>query len=93
MNIVDDFTSKHWSILLHSKREAFTHLMAWQIARKNEIQGKLGRYRTGHDGELEGHRMAAWLMSQGTEQQFGAAYTSAHIGRVERMHHTLMGKA
>lgn len=32
-------------------------------------------------------------MSRGTSQVFTTPYTSAHIGRVERMHRTLMGKA
>ncbi|KNZ75576.1 hypothetical protein J132_02517, partial [Termitomyces sp. J132] len=54
---------------------------------------KLSVYRTEHDGKLEGHKMEAWLLSQGSEQQFGAPYTSAHIGQVEQMHQTLMGKA
>lgn len=68
-------------------------LKAWQIARENKVQEKLGTYRTRHDGELDRHRMEAWLLSHGTEQQFGAAYTSAHIGRVKRMHCILMRKA
>jgi hypothetical protein len=37
--------------------------------------------------------MENWLASKGTTQQFTAPYTSAHIGRVERMHRTLMAKA
>lgn len=73
MNIIDDFTSKHWLILLQNKANVFPHL---------EIQEKLGIYRTEHNSELEGHRMEAWLLSQGNEQQYGATYTSAHIGHV-----------
>lgn len=93
MNLVNDFTSEHWSILLRKKEDALANLKAWQIARENKVQGKLGIYRTGHDGELNGHQMVAWLLSQGSIQQYGAAYTSAHIGKVKRMHRTLMGKA
>ena len=37
--------------------------------------------------------MKNWLAEQGTNHQFTAPYTSAHIGRVEHMHRTLMGKA
>ncbi|KAG5735409.1 hypothetical protein E4T56_gene11117 [Termitomyces sp. T112] len=93
MNLVDDYTSENWSILLWKKGDVFMHLKAWQIARKTEIQEKLGTYRMGHDGKLEGHKMEAWLLSQGSERQFGAAYTLAHIGQVKHMHRTLMGKA
>lgn len=32
MNIVDDFMSEHWSILLCNKSEVFIHLKIWQIA-------------------------------------------------------------
>lgn len=32
MNLVDDYTSEHWLILLQQKGEAFTHLKAWQMA-------------------------------------------------------------
>ena len=37
--------------------------------------------------------MASWLASQGTDHQYTAPNTSAHIGWVERMHRTLMAKA
>ena len=37
--------------------------------------------------------MATWLASRGIAHQYMAPYTSAHIGRVEYMHQTLMTKA
>ncbi|KDR74044.1 hypothetical protein GALMADRAFT_50842, partial [Galerina marginata CBS 339.88] len=51
-----------------------------------------GLYYT-DNGELKSDVMEEWLLSRGTDQRFTAPYTSAHIGRVERMHRTLMGKA
>jgi hypothetical protein len=36
--------------------------------------------------------MRQWLLTHGTQHQFTAPYTSAQNGRVERLHHTLMGK-
>ncbi|GLB45783.1 hypothetical protein LshimejAT787_2900110 [Lyophyllum shimeji] len=93
MNLVDDYTSKPWSIPLKRKSDALGELKAWELAREVETGSKVGVYRTGFDGELKSHQMDRWLQSRGTEQQHGAPYTSAHIGRVERMHRTLMAKA
>lgn len=93
MNLVDDHTSFVWTILLKLKSDALPELKAWELARESETGLKVGIYRTGHDGELNSDAMRAWLASRGVQQEFGAAYTSEHIGRVERMHRTLMGKA
>jgi len=91
MNIVDDFTSYPWSVPLKTKDDAFPALMAWQLAWETESGLKVVLYRV-DNGELKSNEMDAWLHAHGTQQQFTAPYTSAHIGRVERMHRTLMGK-
>jgi hypothetical protein len=93
MNLVDDYTSMVWTILLKRKSDALPELKAWELARESETGLKVGIYRTGNDGELKSDAMRDWLKSRGVQQEFGAPYTSEHIGRVERMHRTLMGKA
>ncbi|GLB40854.1 putative mitochondrial protein [Lyophyllum shimeji] len=93
MNMVDDFTSKPWSIPLRRKSDALEELKAWELAREVETGLKVGVYRTGYDGELTSRQMEQWLKLRGTEQEHGAPYTSAHIGRVEHLHRTLMAKA
>jgi hypothetical protein len=92
MDIVDDYTSFPWSIPLKNKDDAFPELKAWELAREAETGLKVGTYIT-DNGELKSHQMNAWLKSRGTQQRFTAPHTSAHIGRVERMHRTLMAKA
>ena len=92
MNIVDDFTSFPWSIPLKVKSDVFPQLQVWERARENETGLRVGMYRTDH-GELKSDDMASWLASRGTDHQYTAPDTSAHIGCVERMHRTLMGKA
>jgi transposase InsO family protein len=92
MNIVDDYTSFVWSIILKNKSDAFPALQIWERARENETGLKVGIYRM-DNGELRSNQVKEWLESRGTVQQFTAPYTSAHIGRVERLHRTLMGKA
>jgi hypothetical protein len=92
MNIVDDYTSYPWSIPLKTKDEAFSKLVIWQRERETETNLKVGLYRT-DNGELKSDQMADWLASRGIAHQYTAPHTSAHIGRVERMHRTLMAKA
>ena len=92
MNIVDDYTSRVWSIPLKGKGDAFGELVTWERARELETGLKVGTYIT-DNGELKSNNMRDWLASRGTNQLFTAPYTSAHNGRVERMHRTLMAKA
>jgi Reverse transcriptase (RNA-dependent DNA polymerase)/GAG-pre-integrase domain/gag-polypeptide of LTR copia-type len=92
MDIVDDYTSHPWSIPLKTKSDAFRYLKGWELAREKETGLQVGTYIT-DGGELKSDEMAKWLESRGIAHLFTAPYTSAHIGRVERMHRTLMGKA
>ena len=92
MDIVDNYTSQLWSIPLKNKDDSFPELKAWELARKVETGLKVRTYIT-DQGELKSGKMETWLKSHGTDQRFTAPYTSAHIGRVERMDRTLMVKA
>jgi transposase InsO family protein len=92
MDIIDDFSSYAWSIPLAAKSDAFTALQAWERARELETGLKVGIYCS-DNGELKSASMQQWLLSCRSQQQFTAPYTSAQNGRVERLHHTLMGKA
>ena len=92
MDIVDDYTNRPWAIPLKRKDEALPQLQAWQLRIETLTGLKIGTFYCDR-GELKSNDMEEWLMSRGTSQVFTAPYTSAHIGRVERMHRTLMGKA
>ena len=92
MDIVDDYTNRPWAIPLKRKDEALPQLQAWQLQIETLTGLKIGTFYCDR-GELKSNDMEEWLMSRGTSQVFTAPYTSAHIGRVERMHRTLMGKA
>ena len=63
-----------------------------ELAQETETGLKVGVYRTDH-GELKSGKVKDYFASRGTQHQFFAPHTSAHIGRVERYHRTLMGKA
>ncbi|KNZ74665.1 hypothetical protein J132_06452 [Termitomyces sp. J132] len=45
------------------------------------------------NGELHSKEMEAWLKTRGVLDKHSTPDTSAHIGWVECMHRTLMGKA
>ena len=92
MDIVDDYMSQLWSIPLKNKDDSFPELKAWELARESETGKKVGTYIT-DQGELKSDEMRDWLKSCGIKQLFTVPYTSLHIGRIERMHRTLMVKA
>ena len=92
MDLVDDKSSRGWSFPIPKKSDAFARLQAWEKMVKGETGLEVGVYRMDR-GELKSNKMREWLESKGTKQEFTAPYTSAHCGRVERRHRTLMGKA
>ena len=85
MDIVNDYTSCVWPILLKCKSEAFNYLVAWKCACRLKTGLKVGTHIT-DNGELKSDAMHGWLESRGTNQLFMAPYTSAHNGRVEQKH-------
>jgi hypothetical protein len=47
--------------------------MAWQLARENETNTKLGKYRT-DNGELKNEGLHEWLKSRGSDHEFSAPH-------------------
>jgi len=92
MDLVDDYSSRGWSFPIPKKSDAFPRLQAWEKMVKEETGLEVRTYQMDR-GELKSNKMREWLESKGTKQEFTAPYTSAHCGRVERRHRTLMGKA
>ena len=92
MDIIDDYTDMAWSIPLKTKDQAFDELVAWERRVETESGLKVGIYNI-DNGELKSDRMRDYLRERGTTQRFTSPYTSAHNGRVERLHRTLMAKA
>lgn len=93
MNIMDDYTNKPWSIPLKTKDEGFSKLQAWIQACKNETGLKLKVLLTGRDSKFNGEKHKKWYRSKDIILEVSAPHTSAHIGCIEQMHCTLMGKA
>jgi hypothetical protein len=93
MDLVDDCTSLAWSILLAKKSDAYQALREWEAARLAETGLLPGIYRTDSGTELSNAETEAWLQTNGIWHELSAPYTSAHIGKVERMHRTIMNRA
>jgi transposase InsO family protein len=92
MNIVDDFSGYVWSLPLRSKDEAAPVLQAWHRAVENQSGERLKILVT-DNGELVSRSMSEWCSTHGIVHHLTAPYTSAHNGRAERVHRTLLGKA
>ena len=92
MNIIDDFSSYVWSISLRSKDEAATAIKIWHRLTENLSGARLKSLVT-DNGELLSKSVTDWCHEHGIEHQLTAPYTSAHNGRAERLHRTLMDKA
>ena len=92
MNVIDDFSSFVWSLPLRSKSEASTILKHWLTAVELHTSFKL-KYLVTDNGELTTAEIQAFCADRGVLHLFTAPYTSAHNGRAERLHRTLMDKA
>ena len=82
-----------FSIPLATKDQAYPTLQTWQLEVERETGDRVRMYSVDNGTELKSGQVETWLKETGTQQQFLAPYTSTHIGRVEHMHHTLIGKA
>jgi hypothetical protein len=91
MNVVDDFSSFPWSFPLKLKSDALPTLQAWAKRVEREANVQIGTIRI-DGGELDSGAMRSWCDDHGYTLQFSAPYTSAHNGRVERIHLTIMNK-
>jgi hypothetical protein len=92
MNIIDDFTSYIWSILLSSKDEAAKLLPIWQRTVQNQSSAKIKMLVT-DNGELVSRSVTDWCSQHGIEHKVTALYTSAQNGRVKCVHRTILNKA
>ena len=92
MNIIDDYSSYVWTIPLRSKDEAAQALQFWHRAVENQSGERL-KIVVSDNGELLSHSVANWCTEHGIEHLLTAPYTSAHNGRAERLHRTLLDKA
>ncbi|TFY50468.1 hypothetical protein EVJ58_g11038 [Rhodofomes roseus] len=92
LDIIDDHTSFSWTIPIPSKDAAEPRFEAWANAVETESGEKIRAVQI-DNGELLSNDFKAFLARRGISLRLTAAYTSAHNGRVERLHRTLMDRA
>lgn len=93
LDIVDNYMSMSWSILLKNKGEAFQALQTWKKAQENKTELRIGKYCMGFDGELNSTEIEAWLVSWEVSNEHSAPHTSAYIGKVKYVHRILIDRA
>jgi hypothetical protein len=92
MNIIDDFSSYIWCIPLKRKDAAAAALQAWHRLVQTQTGWTLKILVT-DNGELLSNQTTDWCASLGIDHLLTAPYTSAHNGRAERIHRTILNKA
>lgn len=92
MNIIDDYSSYPWGFTLKRKSDAVQVFRDWKARVKRETGHKLGIVCTDGGGEFSGTEYESALRREGVKHQMTAPYTSAHNGRSECLHRTIMGR-
>ena len=92
MNLIDDFSGYVWTVPLRSKASAFHAIQIWHKAVTVQT-GETLRILISDNGELASNSMREWCQTEGIDHQLTAPYTSAHNGRAERLHRTILNKA
>jgi transposase InsO family protein len=92
MNIIDDYSSYHWTRPLKAKSEAARELCKWLLAAENQ-SGKKLCYLVTDNRELRLNEVERWCAENGITHHFTVPHTSAQNGHVKRLHRTLMNKA
>ena len=90
MNIIDDFSSYIWCVLLKCKSDASTTLQTWHHAVATQSSLTLKILVT-DNGELISASTSHWCDTYGIDHQHTAPYMSAQNGHAECLHHTLFG--
>ena len=80
-----------WTFCLKLKSDALPTLQVWARRAEAESGERIGIIHI-DGGELKSDTMNAWCDTNGYTLQFTAPYTSAHNGRVEHMHLTIMNR-
>jgi hypothetical protein len=92
MNIINDFSGYVWTLPLQSKADTCSAFQTWHKAVTVQTGDKL-RILVTDNGELVSKSMHNFCLSEGINHQLTAPYMSAHNGRAECLHRTILRKA
>ncbi|OBZ71895.1 Retrovirus-related Pol polyprotein from transposon TNT 1-94 [Grifola frondosa] len=92
VDILDDHSSCSWTQPIPSKDRTASVVQNWVTARELETGSRVKALQF-DNGELVTTALLSWAAEKGINIRRTAPYTSAHNGRVERLHRTLMSKS
>ncbi|SGZ16631.1 BQ5605_C020g09047 [Microbotryum silenes-dioicae] len=87
--IIDDFSRKHWCILLALKSDVFPRLRDWILEVENATGNKVKTIRSDNGGEFTLRNFVDFCASKGIRRELTIPYTPQQNGRVERSNRTI----
>ncbi|SGZ34392.1 BQ5605_C071g12878 [Microbotryum silenes-dioicae] len=87
--IIDDFSRKHWCILLALKSDVFPRLRDWILEVENATGNKVKTIRSDNEGEFTLRNFVDFCASKGIRRELTIPYTPQQNGRVERSNRTI----
>jgi hypothetical protein len=93
LQLIDDYSHEQWTILLKRKSEAAQQIKEWIAIVEAESGEKVGIFRVDLGTEFDKAGFIRYLREHGIRKETSAPYSSAQMGLIERIHHTLMSRA
>ncbi|THH04572.1 hypothetical protein EW146_g10142 [Bondarzewia mesenterica] len=93
LDIRDDFSSSSFAYTLHTKSNSLLIFHQWRASAEHRTGHTISLICTDNGTEFTSATFESYLAEHSISHQTSAPYTSAHIGSVERFHHTLFDRA
>ncbi|SGY53642.1 BQ5605_C006g03784 [Microbotryum silenes-dioicae] len=87
--IVDDYTRKHWCILLTYKSDVFHHLRDWILEVENTTDDRVKTICSDNGGEFTLRNFVDFCLTKGIRRKLTILYTPQQNGHVERTNWTI----
>ena len=90
MTLVDDFSGKTWTYILHAKSEVFDCFKKFCATTKTETGRRVKALKTNRGGEFYSNKFIKFCKEKGIRRQLIAAYTPQQNGVAERKNRTIL---
>ena len=93
LNFIDDFSQKNWVYPIFNKADAVIKFHKWKALVKGETGYQVKINQMDNGGEFTSRSFEGHLHAAGVRHKVTTPYTSAHNGKAERNHHTILSQA
>ena len=93
LNFIDDLSQKDWVYPIHNKADAVIKFHKWEALVKAKTGCQVKIYCMDNGGEFTSQSFEGYLHAAGVRHKVTTPYTSAHNGKAERNHHTILSQA